>query len=144
MYQSRPSDHQTIRRRSFGQAKTERIGRTLIPIQDRRGPNNEGLVGDILVELKEEGLIRHFFQTEPRSRQDRHGRDFVVICNDSSRIIFQVKSSQRNIEKFVKKIDKFKDNRSYEGIYCVLVKTDYLVDDRPLRKEIKHILRIDE
>jgi len=141
-----PRDHTSIRRKKFGyyiQSEQEKIDQTLRPIQDKRGPDNETMVGKILEEYKQQGLIRHFYRSDRGSRQDRKGIDFMVTRNDSSRIILQVKSSQRNIEKFIKKGEELKNNR-YDGLFCILVKTDYLVDDQPLRDEIKNIVSIEE
>jgi hypothetical protein len=133
-------NHQTVRKRSFGRGKIERIGRVLVPIQDQRGFNNEDIVEKILAELREEELIRHFYRTERWSRSDRHGIDFVVVKNDSSRIILNAKSSQRKVDEFNERKERFKDNKRYDGVYAVLVKTDYLVNDRPFKEAIKKIL----
>lgn len=137
-----PRDHRSVRKKSFGpwsQRKLDRMQRFLAPIQDQRGFNSEAIVERMLEDFKQQGLVRHFYRTEHYSPQDRRGIDFIVIRNDSSKIILQVKSSQRNIDKFVKKNAELKNNK-YEGLFCILVKTDYLVDDQPLREEIKKIL----
>jgi len=119
------------------------LGRILAPIQDRRGFGNEDLVERILKKLKEEGLIRHFFRTEHGSRLDRHGIDFEVVKNDSSHVIIDVKSSRCQVDEFNKKKELFKDNRRYDGVFAVLVKSDYLVDDQPLKEELRRILGIE-
>jgi len=140
-------DRSNTFRRNAGKAayyKQREFERILVPIQDRRGPGNEAIVGRILEDFRVRGIIRSFYRTKPFSRQDMMGIDFLVIKNDSSRIVIQVKSSRHNAEKFTKKGEKLKNNNRYDGVYCVLVKTDYLVNDQPLRDELENIVSIAE
>lgn len=136
--------NRTVRKKKFGlnsYMASARIRDCLREIQQKRGELNESLIGSILSDLMKQGPICHFYSTRHYDKKDRSGIDFVVVKNDGSRIGIQAKSSKWNVKKFVEK-RTLTEGKNIWDIWChvILVKSDYLVDDQPLRRELLEIV----
>jgi len=140
-------DHLTVRKRKFSALSAEKsrlIQERLKQIVIKRGDDNECIVGSILENFKQQGVIKHYYSTKRWSKKDRSGIDFVIKLWNGVEIGFDSKSSFRGIKEY--EIKRLKKGNNIWDIktFPIRVTSECCVNDVPLRGEIERIIRSED
>lgn len=97
-------------KKPWGHKNPRRLEKIFRKIERERRKNEENLgrrveerVGQIIENLKREGLILQGWIEPPGSKRDRNGIDGVIIFPNGGRVEFQIKRSKRGVEKHQRK-----------------------------------------
>lgn len=126
-------------RRSKGSLKNmERLGEIFDKAGRKRGKLNEGIVDEILAELKRERAILNFIQDR---NLDRVGIDHLVYLFDGEIVAIQEKSSPKGKRVHYKKYGKHVRFKN-QDIRCLVlvINTEHLVDRTDLKNDIKQYI----
>jgi len=89
---------------------------------EERGFNNESLVEETLMVMKETGHIHHYIQTDRRDKFDRAGIDFWIWPDKTHAIPLQVKSSAKGRREHLR---RYGDTVPY----CIVVNSPESLSD---------------
>jgi hypothetical protein len=140
-------DHYTVRKKNFSARSAQKsrlIQERIRQIGGKRGGDNEHIVGSILENFKQQGLIRHYYSTDSWSKKDRCGIDFVVILWNGIEIGFDSKSSLTGVKNYEIKRLKKSNNIWDIKTFPICVTSEYCVNDIPLKEEIKGIIKSED
>lgn len=128
----------TLRRSKGSWRDMERLGKVFEREGRKRGKLNEGIVDEILIELKREESILDFKQDW---NLDRIGIDHLVYLLDGEIIAIQEKSSPRGKQAHYKKYGKYVKFKN-QDIRCLVlvINTEHLVDRTDLKNDIEQYL----
>lgn len=128
----------TLRGRRGSLENMERLNKVFNRVGIQRGDLNEGVVKELLVELKKEKKISRF---EQNRELDRSGIDKLVYLFDSRKFAIQVKSSLKGAEKHYKKYGTSIRFRN-KDIRCLvlIVNPKHLVDRNDLKSDIEKFI----
>lgn len=129
----------TLRGRKGSWRNMQRLDDLFKKTGRQRGNLNEGIVKELLIELKKEEAI---FGFEQNWDLDSIGIDFLVCLLDGELVAIQVKSSSRGVEKHHKKYGILIRFRN-EDIRCLVlvVSPEHLVSRTELKEDIKNFIR---
>lgn len=130
------SQRETLRGKKGSWRNMQRLDDLFKKTGRQRGNLNEGLIKEILIELREERKILNF---EQNWDLDKIGIDFLAYLPNGKLVAIQVKSSSRGAEKHYKKYGILIRFRN-EDIKCLvlIINTEYIVDRTELRQDTEN------
>lgn len=129
----------TLRHSKGSWRNMNRLGEIFEKTGRKRGKLNEGIVDEILAELKIENQILGFTQ---EWNLDRIGIDHLVYLLNGDIVAIQEKSSSRGEQVHYKKYGKYIKFKS-QDIRCLVlvINTEHLVDGADLKQDIKNFIK---
>lgn len=128
----------TLRGKKGSWRAMERLNKKFNEAGRQRGHLNEGIVEEILVELKKEQEILDFKKDR---NLDRIGIDHLVYLLNGEIVTIQEKSSPKGAERHYKKYGTYSRFKS-QNIRCLvlIINTEHLVDRSDLKRDIRDFI----
>lgn len=129
---------ETLRHNKGSWREMQRLGKIFEREGRKRGKLNEGVIGEILTELKREEAILDFKQDR---NLDRVGIDHLVYLLNGEIVTIQEKSSSRGEKMHYKKYGRYVKFKN-QDIRCLVlvINTEHLVDRSDLKRDIKNFI----